>query len=354
MGIPHDKNAYGRGHATYTRMREALVEREDIALLQTGYVDFSEGKNFVSTYEVLRFPDACQEALQFDHRPPERLLTVRRHKTKFRPATDYIDDGKILSEKECLALFGGDYIVEGIRLRGVAAYLEQHPFVMHGIAYKGFSRKFNNNSVKLGGRLYAGYSSLKKRLVDPETGEVIYPRQTATIDGEKVAYIDISASFLCVRAGLAGVTISPDSDPYGRLSFVVGDEDDPTRKFAKTLVSAMIANGGTKKRYSEEMRAKFAGVIGNNKISYFTGAIYDAFPFLREEVDGLSVMYHESQIMVRTIERCMLADVPVWPLHDAIFVRQSQVEQAKAILSEEFEKALGFRPRLKVDYTLRD
>jgi hypothetical protein len=97
------------------------------------------------------------------------------------------------------------------------------------------------------------------------------------------------------------------------------------------------------------MREDFGAVIGNHKISHFTDAIYKTFPFLRAKVDGLLVMYLESNIMVRTMESCMAENIPVWPLHDAIFVRQSQAELAQAILSEEFWKVLGFKPRLKVD-----
>lgn len=347
LGFPHDKNAYGRGHATYKRMRDELVALGYIILVRKGYKDSRTGENFVSTYKVLRFPEECKTPLRFVHRPPDRLLTVREHKTRFRWATDHIDEGKILSVKECRERFGMDYDTQEMRLRSLAGYLQQHPLEMAGNSYTGFSRKFNNGRMDRGGRIYAGYSSLKKEFTDPETDEVIRPRETATIDGEKVAYLDIGASFLCIRAAMAGDVIPADKDPYGRLPFVV---DKPSRKFAKVLVSAMIANGGTKKRYSPEMKAKFHQVIGDNKLSYFTDVIYAAFPFLRSEKDGLLVMYHESEIMMRTLEECMVSDVPVWPLHDALFVKQSQVEKAKTILSQQFEKRLGFPPRLGVDY----
>lgn len=347
LGFPHDKNAYGRGADTYKRMREELVALGYIVLVRKGYKDSRTGENLVSTYKVLRFPDECRTPLRFVHRPPDRLLTVREHKTKFRWTTDHIDDGKILSVKQCRERFGSDYDIEEMRLRVVSHYLKQHPLEMAGNTYTGFSRKFNNGRMDRGGRIYAGYSSLKKEFTDLETGGVLRPRETATIDGEKVAYIDIGASFLCIRAALAGESIPTDKDPYGRLSFVV---DKPSRDFAKVLVSAMIANGGTKKRYSQEMRADFPHIIGNNKLSYFTDAIYAAFPFLRSEKDGLLVMFIESEIMMQTLVQCMFHEVPAWPLHDALFVKHSQVEKAKAFLSVQFEERLGFLPRLGVDY----
>lgn len=353
LGFPHDKAAFGGPHATYTRMRIALIKLGYIALERKGSKDIETGENSVCLYKVLRYPDDSHKQLRFVHRPPERFLTVRQHKTRFGLTTDDKDDGKVLTQKECSKKFGTVYDVQELRLRGLSNYLQQHPLIISGTVYSGFSRKFNDGRLDRGGRIYAGYSSLKKKQVNPETGEIVYPRSTATIDGEKVALIDISASFLCVRAGMAGTSVPNDEDQYARLPFVV---DKDSRAFAKVLVSAMIANGGTKKRYSPEMREKFPDVIGDHKISAFTGAIFQTFPFLQAEAeaDGLEVVFIESEIVLRTVERCMVAGVPVWPLHDAIFVRLSQVEQAKQILIEEFTKSLGFPPRLKVNSTLRE
>lgn len=346
LGFPHGTEPYGAIWRTYKRMREQLVALGYIELVREGYKDLFGAENFITVYRVLRFPAECEEPLEFVHRPPERLLTVREHKTRFRWATDHIDEGKILSVKECRERFEMDYDIQEMRLRVVSDYLKQHPLVIGGVSYTGFTRKFNHGRLDRGGRLYADYTNLKKEMTDPKTGEVFYPRKTATIDGEKVVLIDIGASFLCVRAGMVDVRISKETDPYSRLSFVV---DEPSRKFAKLLVSSMIALGGTKKRYTSEMKEDYPHLTNNNKISYFTGAIYDAYPFLREHVDGLEVMFIESEIILRTIEKCMLRDVPVWSLHDAIFVKQSQAEEAKAILSEQFEKRLGFPPRLDVE-----
>ena len=347
LGFPHDPKAFERFHATYASLREALIALGYIELVQGGYKDLRTGKNYVSTYRVVRFPEALEGALWFEHRQPPRLVTVREGKKRFRAETDGEDDGRVLTVSQCRERFGDEYDIQFLRLSGVAQFLEQHPLMMRGTAYKGLSRKFNNGRLDRGGRIYTGYSSLKKKMIDPETGKAFYPRQTATIDGEKVALIDISASFLCICAGMSGATIQPDEDPYSRLSFVDGKGE--ARDFAKVLVSAMIANDGRKARYTTEMLEDFPKVIRDYKLSVFTDAVYEAFPFLLGEVDGLEVMYVESAIMLRTIERCMLEGIPAWPLHDAVFVRVSHVDRTKAILSEEFKKTLGFLPRLTVD-----
>lgn len=347
FGFAHDKNAYGRGHATYKRMREALVALGHIVLVRKGYKDSQTSENSVSTYRVIRFPDACREPLRFEHRRPPQLLTVRERKGKFRATTDEEDDGKILSNKECQQRFGQGFEDAKQRLEVLSSFLENHPLEMNGVAYKSFSRKFNNGRLDRGGRIYTGYTSLKKEMVDPDTGEVFYPRQSATIDGEKVALIDIGASFLCVAAGLAGVVIPNDQDPYSRLSFVV---DEASRKWAKRLVSVMIANNGKRTNYSAEMKEEFATTIGKKPLSFFTEAVYQAFPFLRSGLDGLEVMFRESEFVLQTLERCMAEGIAVWPLHDAIFVQHSYLDRAKVILTEEVDKSLGFKPRLSIDY----
>lgn len=53
----------------------------------------------------------------------------------------------------------------------------------------------------------------------------------------------------------------------------------------------MIGNGGRKSRYTKEMKEDFSGVVGDHKISHFTSAIYQAYPYLQAEIDGLDVMW---------------------------------------------------------------
>jgi hypothetical protein len=254
----------------------------------------------------------------------------------------------MLSPKQCQSRFGADYDIEVFRMRVLTTFLEQHPLIISGNAYKGLSRKFNNGRLDRGGRMYAGYSNLPKTEVpEPWTGDEFFPRSTATIDGEQLAYIDISSSFLCIVAGMNGETIDSEVDAYSRISFV---QDPDSRKFSKVLVASMIGNGGRKEKYTKQMKEKFWRVVGDHKISYFTSAIYQAYPFLQADIDALEVMFQESEIVMRTLERCtMIHGIPVWPLHDAIFVKVSDVEQAKAILSDEFKKAVGFAPRLSVE-----
>lgn len=342
LGFAGDKNAYGGPHRTYSRMKDALVDLGYLVRVRKGHFHPITKQNSVNTYRVLRFPDACRTPLAFEHRRPEELVSVRERKGRSGDP----QEGRKLSQKECLSRFGTGFDIEVFSMKLLCDFLEQHPLVILGNSYKGLTRQFNDGRLDRGGRIFAGYSSLKKHVFDPETGEEIVTRSTARIDDEEVALIDISGSFLCICAGMVGEVVSKDEDPYARVPFVVNEE---SRKFAKVLVSAMIANGGKKKRYTKEMKEKHAGVIGSHKIGHFTSMIYSAFPFLEREIDGLQVMYKESCVMMRTLGRCVHENIPAWPLHDAIFVKRSDAKRAEAILSECFAKEVGFEPRLNIE-----
>jgi hypothetical protein len=82
LGFAHDKNVYGRGHATYTRMRKALVELGYITLVQPGSKNLRSGETFISVYKVIKFPDTATEPLRFEHKLPPQLVTVREQKGK--------------------------------------------------------------------------------------------------------------------------------------------------------------------------------------------------------------------------------------------------------------------------------
>lgn len=166
LGFAHDKNVYGRGHATYKRMREALVALGYVTLVRKGYKDLQSGETFVSVYKVLIFPHAALTALRFEHSPPPQLVTVREPKGT--------GTGKFLSPKQCQSRFGADYDLEVFRMELLTKFLSEHPLVILGNAYKGLSRRFNDGRLDRGGRMYAGYSNLPKKMLEPWTGEEFF------------------------------------------------------------------------------------------------------------------------------------------------------------------------------------
>jgi hypothetical protein len=60
-------------------------------------------------------------------------------------------------------------------------------------------------------------------------------------------------------------------------------------------------------------------------------------------------MFRESEMMMGVLHRCVDQNLPAWPLHDCIFVRHSDIEEAAATIKSEFSNHFGFRPTITLD-----
>ena len=296
-----------------------------------------------TVYELDRLPDI--EGLRFQEIPPERheLVKVRdlkpSHETK---NLFYEPTGKMLTLDECYRDLGMDRFDRQLDImEDLNGFLFDHPLVLNGDTYNHLVRKFNNRSLCHGGRLYGGYSAQKKEY-----------RKTATIDGEPIVQLDVKASFLFIRGALGGVDLGEaiGSDPYELLPFFDAD-DRMARSFFKELVSAMITCGGTKTMIPDDMMGKpqYEHITQGKKKNVFQSGILESFPFLADSVEGLHVMYLESEAMVKTLFLAIDNDIPAWPLHDCIFVRRSDLTERIELIKTGFQEEFGFRPTISVD-----
>ncbi len=254
-------------------------------------------------FRLMKSPET--KGLAFTETATTHLLRMNRKKLK--SAEDYnaedVEKQKPMRRNDLLATFGEKRIEEEEqRLRSIVSFLSDYPLHIGGTEYRSLWRIFNNNSLQLGGRLYAGYSGLSKKL-----------RPSATIEGEFICQVDIKASYLCVRAGMAGETFEEGTDPYQIIPWVHPD-NDRTRKLAKRLVSALISCGGNKHSFPQGMKSEFADIVAKKQtIKHYKDPIHEVFPFLLDEMDGLAVMYQESEVMMAVLERCAEADLSYPP-----------------------------------------
>lgn len=56
---------------------------------------------------------------------------------------------------------------------------------------------------------------------------------------------------------------------------------------------------------------------------------------------GFELMHHESEIMIRTVLRCLEQGVVVLPLHDGLLVAEPHKEIARQAMLEAFRKHTG-------------
>ena len=322
------------GYRAYKTVRDQL-ELKYFTLVKKG----SNLTGKANTYKLHTMPNFGK--LKFvETRGNRRLVEVRNCKERERDWS-MPHKGKQLSRNACLSKFGeAKFSNAEERMQNVVSYLHDYPLVLNDIEYRTLWRQFNEGSMTHGGRIYGSYSPEKK----------IY-RASATIDGERISQIDVNASFLFVRAAMDGVNLGEGGgypeDPYKAIRWVDCAE---SRVIGKELVSMMISCGGKKKKFPGGYKAKHPKIIEPKQtISEFTGPIYEAFPFLRNSVDGLYVMYQESEAMMATLENCMEADIPAWPLHDCIFVRRRDKEKAIELLKLGFEEVIGYRPYISIE-----
>lgn len=337
LSFPSAKAAYvddGGGYQAFMSVKKKLIAGGWIIHERKAAADHGRARVF----RLMKAPDTA--GLEFSETATTHLLRVNRQKLK--SAEDYEDQHKQklhpIRRNDLLDQFGAELIEhEEERIKSIVSYLSDHPLFIDGTAYRSLWRIFNDSSLGLGGRLYGGYSGLPKAL-----------RPSAAIDGESICQVDIKASYLCVRAGMAGASFEEGTDPYQRIPWVDA-ENDRTRKMAKQLISALISCGGTKDRFPRGMRGKFSDIIRRKQtIKDYRDPIHEVFPFLLEEVDGLAVMYQESEVMMAVLERCVEADLPAWPLHDCLFTKESDHLKAVAFIKEVFSTMIGFTPTVTV------
>lgn len=337
LSFPSAKSAYdddGGGYKAFMSVKEKLINGGWITQERKAAADHGRA----TIFRLNKSPET--EGLKFSETSTNHVLRVNREKLKSLEDYEKQNNEKLqpIRRKDLLVNFGASLIeAEEERIKSIVSYLSDHPLQLGGTEYRSLWRIFNNGSLQLGGRLYAGYSGLPKAL-----------RSTAAIDGHSVCQVDIKASYLCVRAGMAGASFEEGTDPYQLVPWV-DPANDRTRKMAKQLISALISCGGNKRSFPQGMRGEFGDIIQRKQtIKDYRDPIHEVFPFLLQEVDGLSVMYQESEVMTAVLERSIEADLPAWPLHDCLFVKEDDHRKAVTIIKEVFTSKIGFTPTVTV------
>lgn len=340
LAFPAAKPTYdadGGGYKAFMSVRKSLLDHGYIIPERKGAADHGRA----AIFKFLKHPDTTDLAFEETIPASVKLVQVKRAKDKYGK---HIGDGGSdrsppMRPKEMEQRFGADRIAhEEAKVRRIVDYLSDYPLMMGDTAFRSLRRIFNNNSLERGGRLYGQYSSLPKTL-----------RTTATLDGQPIAQLDIKASYLCIRAGMASYQFEEESDPYQQVPWV--DPNDPrTRGFAKQLISTLISSGGDKKRLPSKLKAEYSDIIKpRQSIADFKTPIHETFPFLLQYVDGLEVMFRESEMIMGVLHKCVDSNIPAWPLHDCVFVRQSDIEEATDTIKSEFSNHFGFRPTITLN-----
>jgi hypothetical protein len=233
-------------------------------------------------------------------------------------------------------------------LRELNAFLADCEII--GGDHEGYTRNFNVNSWKRGGRLYSiggGYQQMSP----PEK------RLEMTINGEPVAEIDIRASHLTIIHAKLEQPLSRDSDPYERIKGFGVD-----RSIAKLWTVIGLGSAKPPVRWPAETAKKYqkdtGKVLGKvARVKDVGKAMLKAFPTLRKVTKlkvgkdlPLLLQFTKSEAVVSTMLILMRDHhIPSLSTHDGIVVPRSGVGWTKAILTQQYLKSVGVEPVLTVE-----
>ena len=318
-------------------VRRALIIKEYLVLVQKS----SKRDRLARLYDVSKH--GCPSYLRFRHHGEGPLVEVRSPKKR---EGGTVIGGTRMGRKQFLPEIK---TLEGQVAQINAKMLSEPLCEGNGVQHVRVYRIFNNGSLKAGGRLYGRWQTL------PEE-----ERLATTIGGEGVCEIDVKASFLSIAAGSTKHNQVLASDPYLMVPFVRGAEDQQAmRKVAKLLVNAYLCKEGEmvqfprgEKKKGEEKVISFAKRHGlQHNVQYYMDQIHITFPFLRRlKLDGLSLMYKESQIMIGAMQALLQQGIVSYPIHDCLLVKKSDQEEAIAALQVSLSKHLSQIPTMDVSW----
>lgn len=194
-------------------------------------------------------------------------------------------------------------------------------------------RIFARGRFDQGGRLYGGFwqgLSSRDRL------------RGLRIDGDKVASLDFGQ--MNPRLLYAKVQrTAPEGDVY-RVRGLEG-----YRETVKAVMNAAIA---AEKRFAKFPKDSRKGLPRTWKVAEVIEAIEEAHPAIAHRLfkgEGLGLQFTESNILVRVMLTLKDQGITALPVHDAIVVARSKVEDAKVVMEQVFKRTANMAGIVKVE-----
>ncbi len=199
---------------------------------------------------------------------------------------------------------------------------------------------------RFGGRIYSPFQNGKKK-----------GRRHIRFNGELVVEVDIGASFLTIYHSLMHRPLDTSVADLYAMAW-------PPRAIAKAYINAAFGLGKVHSRWPSEVVDQLENPQGrdvqpipdvrkNYPVGRVRTAVTNKFPLLADLGDSGcawgDLHYAESEVVLATIESLAFEHaIPSLPLHDAILVPVSKSGLAMRVLSAEFERHIGVKPKLKL------
>lgn len=290
-----------------------------------------------------------------------------------------------ISRIESKKQFGIKYILAERRVKALNDFWRLHPLVLwDGNAAASATRVFHDSRIDAGGRFYGLWTGLEGPL-----------RLKSTIDGMQVCQIDIKGSQPTLLSSLLGVKLIGVLDQGARYDVdtwydvytqitglwqhgvtheaCIASSNDPSipdpfirpRKIAKGSVMEMIGLGNADKaRPSSDLKAETG--VTDFEWDFFKERLIEAIPALKQleprydeegNVSGYIngpgfLSYHESEMILQTIETLHSQGIPAYPMHDCLIVKLDDVHEGVKALRENVQNYCYELSGLKVSVPL--
>ena len=197
-------------------------------------------------------------------------------------------------------------------------------------------RYFANGDFKSGGRLFRGFwENLPKRA----------RLLGLCIEGEGVVELDYSQLNPMLAYAKVGC-LPPSGDAYTLPGL------EQYRDGVKRVFNALLFDKGPRKSFPKGENVHFPK---NAKIGDVIGAIREKHPMLGSVLStgaGFDLMYLESEIMMRVLEKLRHQGIVGLPVFDGVIVKASKAEIAKRVMKEQFNKATGLEIQVRLEHAL--
>jgi hypothetical protein len=340
-------------HRTFTHLVEGLAELaliERVAGHRVSNEDTDVGKyaaRFRATPALLRFcaehgvePRAALDHFEFEYDLPKHPIELRARKV----GSFYSDTKPVGRSMD----FERTPQVEAMEapLRELNEFFAKQ--TLRGGSHEGYIQIFHNGDDpdfrwNMGGRLYSQHFSDSYQVLSAAK------RARMTINGERVAEIDIRASYLTIFLSLHGIQLDPQRDPY--LLEGLGPSDRPA---VKAWMVATFGNTKPIRRWPPKMLQKSPELV-QYKAAEITKAALAHYPALQrwgEPLNGrvhdwADLMWRESGVMRSTmVDLKREHAVPSLSVHDSLIVPTSKAEVASQTLARFFHLRTQVKPLL--------
>jgi hypothetical protein len=270
-------------------------------------------------FNIAEYIEIGREAVKVNKAESVGQREVRKRNNRSKPRY-----GKVEAKKA----FKAPLIKHVREVEKLNTFWQQHPLELaEGSWAACATRVFHAGRLDAGGRFYGLW-----------TGRDNVLRLKSKIDGEAVCSIDINASQPVLFSGLMGVKLKDrDSwkDLYGEIADSLNnkpDEASQVRSILKRVGMELVGTGTSSKAKPSDELVNNTGITQNQWEEYRSALIEHIPALVLMDGDHLNgagfISYHESQMMLLSMQALMALNIPSYPVHDCLIVKTSDKDKA--------------------------